>query len=34
MDVNSHEDLADNLCSAEFIFSMRLLGFVTKAIKL
>ena len=34
MDMNLHKDLADNLCRAWFIFSMRLLGFVSKAIKL
>ena len=33
MEVNSHEDSADNLCRARF-FSMRLSEFVSKAMKL
>ena len=33
MNVNSKEHSADNLCRVGFIFSMRLLGFVSKVIK-
>ena len=34
MDVNSHEDSAGEFCCAGSIFSIKLLGFMSKAIKL
>ena len=34
MEVSSHEDSADELCCVGSIFSMKLLEFVSKAIKL
>ena len=34
MEVSSHEDSADEFCCAGFIFLMKLLGFVSKAVKL
>ena len=34
MEVNSHEDSASEFCCVGSIFSMKLLGFVSKAIKL
>ena len=34
MAVSSHEDSADEFCCAESIFSMKLSGFMRKAIKL
>ena len=34
MEVSSHEDSAGEVCCAGSIFSMKLLGFVSKAIKL
>ena len=34
MDVSSHDDSADEFCCAGSIFSMRLLGFMIKVIKL
>ena len=34
MEVSSHEDSAGEFCCVESIFSMKLLGFVSKAIKL
>ena len=34
MDVSSHEDSAGEICSAGSIFSIKLLGFMSKAIKL
>ena len=34
MEVSSHEDSAGQFCCAGSIFSMKLLGFVSKAIKL
>ena len=34
MDVSSHEGSAGEFCCAGFIFSMKLLGFMSKAIKL
>ena len=34
MEVSSHEDLADEFCCVWSIFSIKLLGFVSKATKL
>ena len=34
MDVSSHEDSAGDFCCAGYIFSMKSLGFMNKAIKL
>ena len=34
MEVSSHEDSASEFCCVASIFSMKLLGFVSKAIKL
>ena len=34
MEVSSHEDSAGEFCCVGFIFSMKMLGFVSKAIKL
>ena len=34
MEVSSHEDSAGEFCCVGFIFSMKLLGFASKAIKL
>ena len=34
MEVKSHEDLAGEFCCVGSMFSMKLLGFVSKAIKL
>ena len=34
MDVNSHEDSASEFCCVGYIFLIKLLGFVSKAIKL
>ena len=34
MEVSSHEDSASKLCYVGSIFSMKLLGFMSKAIKL